>query len=210
MRSHWNNTTLGEIATLTMGRTPPRNAPKYWTEDLEHPFCTIADMTSKFVFPKREGITSAAIRDGKAKVAPKGTLLMSFKLTIGRMGFAGRDIYPNEAIVSILPESGTVLDLFLYYLLGSQDLTADAGRAIKGETLNSKSLAAIPILLPPLEEQKRIVEVMSSVDDVISATTQAFMKTKNLRSALLSDLLSGEHEIPVSYDSFVGQYDSDN
>jgi type I restriction enzyme S subunit len=139
---------------------------------------------------------------------------MSFKLTIGRMGFAGQDIYPNEAIVSITPSSGKVIDLFLYYLLGFQDLTAGSGRAIKGETLNSKSLSAIPILLPPLAEQKRIVDLMSSVDSYIEAITSSFSGIKKtvdalnsarkLRSALLSDLLSGNHEIPTSYDSFLG------
>jgi type I restriction enzyme S subunit len=89
----WTETTLGEISSLQMGRTPSRREAAYWTEDLTFPFCTIADMDSKYVEPKREGVTQAAIKDGKAKVARKGTLLMSFKLTIGRMGFASRDIF---------------------------------------------------------------------------------------------------------------------
>ena len=214
MRKGWTETTLGEIATLTIGRTPSRNEKSYWTDDLTYPFCTIADMDGKLIFPIREGVTIKAIQEGKAKIAPKGTLLMSFKLTIGRMGFAGQDIYPNEAIVSITPNSGKVTDLFLYYLLGFQDLTADSGRAIKGETLNSKSLSAIPICLPPLAEQNRIVDVVSSVDTYIEAlssspsgirvTIDVLNTARRLRGALLSDLLSGKHEIPASYDSFLG------
>jgi type I restriction enzyme S subunit len=60
------------------------------------------------------------------------------------------------------------------------------------------------ISLPPLAEQKRIVEIVSSMDDVIQSTEQAVADAKNLRSGLLSDLLSGEHEIPASYNVFVG------
>jgi type I restriction enzyme S subunit len=60
------------------------------------------------------------------------------------------------------------------------------------------------ISLPPLAEQKRIVEIVSSMDDLIQSTEQAVTNAKNLRSGLLSDLLSGEHEIPASYDKFVG------
>ena len=112
MRDGWIETTLGEISTLQMGRTPSRRESSYWTEDLTYPFCTIADMDSKYVEPKREGVTNAAIRDGKAKVARKGTLLMSFKLTIGRMGFAARDIFPNEAIVMIEADESKVLNHF--------------------------------------------------------------------------------------------------
>ena len=59
------------------------------------------------------------------------------------------------------------------------------------------------IALPPLGEQKRIVEIVSSMDDVIQSTEQAVTDAKNLRSGLLSDLLSGEHEIPMSYDKFL-------
>ena len=190
MRKGWTETSLGEIATLTMGRTPSRSDRTYWTEDLAYPFCTIADMDGKFIFPKREGVTIKAIQDGKAKIAPTGTLLMSFKLTIGRMGFAGQDIFPNEAIVSITPDSAIAMDMFLYYLLGFQDLTAGSGRAIKGETLNSKSLSAIPISLPPLTEQKRIVDVVSSVDAYIDALQQQSDSARMSRDAVLHDLLS--------------------
>jgi type I restriction enzyme S subunit len=190
MRKGWTETSLGEIATLTMGRTPSRSDKTYWTEDLAYPFCTIADMDGKFIFPKREGVTIKAIQDGKARIAPTGTLLMSFKLTIGRMGFAGQDIFPNEAIVSITPDSAIAMDTFLYYLLGFQDLTAGSGRAIKGETLNSKSLSAIPISLPPLTEQKRIVDVVSSVDAYIDALQQQSDSARTSRNAVLHDLLS--------------------
>jgi type I restriction enzyme S subunit len=190
MRKGWTETSLGEVAALTMGRTPSRSDKTYWTEDLAYPFCTIADMDGKFIFPKREGVTIKAIQDGKAKIAPTGTLLMSFKLTIGRMGFAGQDIFPNEAIVSITPDSTIALDMFLYCLLGFQDLTAGSGRAIKGETLNSKSLSAIPIFLPPLAEQKRIVDVVSSVDAYIDALQHQADTARVARNAVLQDLLS--------------------
>ena len=54
MRDGWERTTLGQIANLTIGRTPPRDDPGYWTHDLARPFCTIADMTSSEVMPTRE------------------------------------------------------------------------------------------------------------------------------------------------------------
>ena len=70
--------------------------------------------------------------------------------------------------------------------------------------LNQKSLNEIPIPLPPIAEQKRIVEIVSSMDEVVQAAESAVIEAKNLRSGLLSDLLSGEYESPVSYDELLG------
>jgi restriction endonuclease S subunit len=60
------------------------------------------------------------------------------------------------------------------------------------------------ILLPPVAEQKRIVEIISVFDNQVEALYSAISKTKNLHSALLSDLLSGNHEIPTTYDKLIG------
>ena len=75
---------------------------------------------------------------------------MSFKLTIGRVGFAAVDLFPNEAIVEISPIKGAgVSKEFLYVYLGSRDLTEGSAQAAKGMTLNRKSLEAIEIGMPP-------------------------------------------------------------
>ena len=79
-------------------------------------------------------------------------------------------------------------------------MTGTTGR----QRLSASDLGAIAISLPPLVEQKRIVEIVSSMDEVIQSTEKAVADAKNLRSGLLSDLLSGEHETPGSYDKFVG------
>ena len=190
MRDGWVETTLGEVASLQMGRTPSRREPRYWTDNLTLPFCTIADIESKLVDPKREGITQAAIDEGKAKIARMGTLLMSFKLTIGRLGFAAKDIFPNEAIVMIEADQTRVLNEFLYLRLGSMDLTMNSGRAVKGSTLNSASIASIAFSIPPLPEQKRIVDLISSVDSYIEGLQRQLESAKGSRNAVLHELLT--------------------
>jgi type I restriction enzyme S subunit len=71
-------------------------------------------------------------------------------------------------------------------------------------SITGKNLKEFKVNLPPLPEQKRIVEIVNTIDEVISQTELTTSKAKNLRSGLLSDLLSGEHEIPVSYDKVIG------
>ena len=189
-KGDWTETTLGQIAGLVIGKTPPRNEKKYWTDELTNPFCTIADMEGKWVHPKREGVTNTAIQNAKARKVAAGSLMMSFKLTIGRVGFAGVDLYPNEAIVAIDVDNRISTKEFLYLILGSQDLTHGSGRAIKGATLNSASLAAIPLVLPALSEQKRIIDVMGSVDAYIAALQQQADDARTARNAVLHELMT--------------------
>ena len=190
MRDSWTKTALGHIARLTIGKTPPRNAKKYWTDDLLYPFCTIADMDGKWIKPRREGVTNEAIQGAKARLVTKGSLMMSFKLTIGRVGFAAVDLFPNEAIVAIDVDPSHASEEFLFLLLGHQDLTHGSGRAIKGATLNSKSLAAIPVVLPSLLEQQRIVDVINAVDAYVTTLQQQAEAARIARHALLHELLN--------------------
>ena len=79
-----------------------------------------------------------------------------------------------------------------------------SGSGTTRQAITKAQLEDLEVSIPPLVEQKRIVEIVSSMDDVIRTTEQAVADAMNLRSGLLSDLLSGEHEIPASYDVFVG------
>lgn len=98
-RDGWRETTLGEVATRTIGRTPPRNDPSMWSTDTERPFVTIADLGPNRSVTAREGVSELAEARGYAKRFPAGSLLLSFKLSIGRVGVADRDVFTNEAIV---------------------------------------------------------------------------------------------------------------
>jgi type I restriction enzyme S subunit len=77
-------------------------------------------------------------------------------------------------------------------------------RGATQRNINRAMLKEFSFNLPPLDEQKRIVEIVSSMDDVIQTTELAVVDAKNLRLGLLSALLSGEHEIPAAYDSLLG------
>ena len=96
-----------------------------------------------------------------------------------------------------------VLSFFLMEALNAVDYSQFVAFGTRSK-LTQGAMMGITINWPSIVEQKRIVEIVSSMDDVIQSTEEAVTEAKNLRSGLLSDLLSGEHEIPVSYDVFVG------
>lgn len=103
-------------------------------------------------------ITDAALRETKPKLVKQGTLLFSFKLTIGKMAFAGCDLYTNEAIAALTPKNSRIDKKFLFYALQVADLTVNAGDAAKGSTLNTKTMPLIEVAFPKdINEQRRIV-----------------------------------------------------
>jgi type I restriction enzyme S subunit len=186
----WTETTLNLISHNVSNRRIPitksdRNPGKY-------PYygaSGIVDYVDSYIFDERTLLIS---EDG-ANLTARSTPIA--------FGATGKYWVNNHAHVLKFDEIST--QTYVEYYLNSIRIDEWVSGAAQPK-LNQKSLNEIPIQLPPLGEQKRIVEIVSSMDEVIQATEQALVDTKNLRSGLLSDLLSGEHEIPESYDVFVG------
>lgn len=155
----WEWTRFGDLVHFNLGKTPKRAVTEYWING-QIPWISIADMKSPSLSKTEEKITNEAFKDVfKNKLVPKGTLLMSFKLSIGKVGILKTDAVHNEAIIDIYPymnDQNVTRD----YLFTFLPLISNAGKfnnAIKGKTLNKTSMTNMLIPLPPFEEQKRIV-----------------------------------------------------
>src|SRR3989344_2248142 len=158
-----NRVKLGDICKIMIGGTPAREELKYWNGN--NLWVKIRDMKNTFIYDTEEKITNEGIRNSNVKLLPKGTLLFSFKLTIGKVSIAEKELYTNEAIAGIIPKGNNVLTKYLYYLLPKLDYGAYSQSATKGKTLNSKIMASLEITLPSLEEQKRIVKQLDKKEE---------------------------------------------
>ena len=144
---------------FVLGKTPDRHTDKYWNNGV-YPWFSIADMQDKkIIVTAKEKISTIALNEKFNNVlSPKGTLLMSFKLTVGRTSILGVDAIHNEAIISIFPYVNK--DITRDYLMNTLGLLVDYVEqtdAIKGSTLNSNKLQKMFVPFPPLAEQERIV-----------------------------------------------------
>ena len=204
VRYDWTETTLGDVATWGSGGTPKSGESAYYDGDI--PWCVIGDLTEGEVFLTEKCITSEGLKNSSAKIVEPGAVMIAmYGASIGKTGLVGRPMATNQAIAFAYPSVETLDNLFLLSFLQTQKLQfVEAGQGAAQPNISQTVLKAWPIILPPLDEQKRIVEIVSAMDDVIQSTEQAVLDAKNLRSGLLSDLLSGEHEIPASYDSLLG------
>jgi type I restriction enzyme S subunit len=140
MKQGWKTCKYADVFDLQMGKTPSRDNPTYWGDD--NMWVSIADMNEqKYMSATKEGITDVAVQESGIKPIPKGTVIMSFKLSIGKVSIATSKLYTNEAIMGFIEkEEGTLVPEYLYYYLKGYKWEG-ANKAAMGMTLNKKTIA---------------------------------------------------------------------
>jgi type I restriction enzyme S subunit len=188
--SGWRRGRLGEECSIEIGGTPSRNIPAYWddTKDMTNLWVAIKDLNRRVITETAEQITALGVKHSNVKLQAKGTVLLSFKLSIGRVAEAGLPVYTNEAIAGL--RSKRIVHEYLYYGLQQWDLLQAVDQAIKGATLNKEKLKKIEFDFPEaIPEQARIAEVLSAVDQAIEQTDAVIGKQQRIRTGLMQDLL---------------------
>ena len=158
---NWCWCRFSNIASMTIGKTPARGEQAYWING-KYNWVSISDMVDGgSIFTTKEKVSDLAVKEVfSAPISEKGCLLMSFKLSIGKTSILDIDAYHNEAIITIRPviDKEYAMRNYLFKILPLIANLGESKDAIKGKTLNSKSLSNLLIPLPTLLEQKRIVE----------------------------------------------------
>jgi type I restriction enzyme S subunit len=193
--SEWKKFHLTELFDVQIGGTPSRGVSQYWANTHDHdsiPWVSIADMSNtKTIYTTKERISPQGYSNSNAKLVPIGTLLFSFKLTIGKLAFAGVELTTNEAIASLFTKTNQVDTRFIYYVLPSIFDKIVYDTAVKGKTLNKKKIAEIEIFAPVSKnEQTIIANILESVDKVIEYTEAAIEKYKAIKTGMIQDLFT--------------------
>ena len=200
---NWEWVRFSNLVNFSMGKTPPRKETEYWENPI-YPWVSIADMPADgTVLSTKEKVNQyAADNTFKSGISPIGTLIMSFKLTVGKVSILGIDAYHNEAIISIFPfvDDDRIVTSYLFKVLPLIAQNGDTKTAIKGATLNSDSLSNLLIPLPPLTEQKRIVNRIVELEPNVSAydiaenhlTTLNTTFPEALKKSILQEAVQGK------------------
>ena len=165
---------LEDIFDLQMGKTPSRDNPEYWNT-CDNKWISISDLTQngKYIIETKEYISDLAVKENNMRIIPANTVVMSFKLSIGKTAITSEDMYSNEAIMSFRDKH--VVDLmpeYVYYLFKHINWDRGTNKAVKGKTLNKATLSKREIEVFPINKQKRIVDILNKVSAVIEAHKQ--------------------------------------
>ena len=186
MKENWTYKKFGDVFNLQMGKTPSRDNLAFWGG--ENIWVSIADLKGKYIDSTKEHITDVAVRESGINKIPKGTAIMSFKLTIGRTAITKCDLFTNEAIMSFEPkENGVVLADYVYYYLNGCKWTG-ANKAVKGQTLNKKTISENTFAYPPIDTQSRIVSELDLLQSLIDKQKAQLKEYDTLTQSIFYDM----------------------
>ncbi len=168
------------VCDIKIGGTPSRKNMAYFTGT--NLWVSIAEMNGQIITDTKEKITDAGVRDSNVKLIPKGTTLLSFKLSIGKTAIAGADLYTNEAIAALIPkDKERIIDKYLFALFNGKLIDLEnVGNKAFGKSLNSSYLNdEVKIPLPPIDIQQQIVSECEKVDEEFRRSRMSIEDYKN-------------------------------
>lgn len=180
---------LGTICDVRIGGTPARANPEFFTGS--NLWVSIAEMQGQIITDTKEKITDEAIVKSNVKLVPKGTTLLSFKLSIGKTAIAGADLYTNEAIAALVPSNpDELLNAYLFYLFSSHIINLQrVGSKAFGKSLNCTYLReSVEIPVPPVPVQEQIISACSAVDAEYESTRMSIDTYRDKIQKLFTDL----------------------
>ena len=182
----WRECRLGDIGTVVGGGTPSRERADYWDGPI--PWLTPGELTGnseKYVSKTQDGISTLGLAASGAKLLSVGSLLITSRASIGSCALAGKPMATNQGFTNLTPGSD-VDPSFLFHL--GLTLGREMTRRASGTTfleISGREFGRIAIWLPPLEEQRRIAEILDTIDETIQATERVIAKLELVRIGLL-------------------------
>ena len=191
---NWHYKTLDEISDVGIGKTPPRKETWWFSEQEGVKWVSIKDLgnSGTYIFETSEYLTNEAIEKFNVKLIPINTVILSFKLTVGRIGITTEEMVTNEAIAHFkLSENSVITKEYLYLYLKNFNYEELGSTSSIAKAINSKIVKKIPILIPnnKINEFKDLFE---NLFNKIKSNQLEINKLTKLRDTLLPKLMSGE------------------
>ena len=188
---------LGEVCEIRIGKTPNRSQTLYWGGD--YPWLSISDMKGKILCTTKEKITQEAVQKEKMQIVSKGTVVMSFKLSIGKVGILAENMYTNEAIANFVVKNNKMLfNEYLYYALQGINFDSLTDRAVMGKTLNKAKLNNLSIVYNEPFMQQQIVLRLDGVNKLIESRKQQLSELSKLVKSRFNELFGDIFDNPQS------------
>lgn len=185
--AHWKSSKIKYLASFQVGWTPATGKDENFIG--KNLWANISDLKNRYLYETAKKISDRAAEEASMKITPKGSLLYSFKLSVGVVSFAGRDLYTNEAIASFLEHSHIPLSL-LYYVLPEFVIKNASTNIYGARILNQGLINNALILVPSFDESFSIANFLdhqtAKIDTLIEKQKNLIKLLKEKRQAVIS------------------------
>ena len=191
----WKLHTLKDVARWGSGGTPKGRNPAYYGGPI--PWAIIGDLNDGIMSGTAGSITKEGLANSSAKVVPEGSVLIAMYGSIGKLGINASPMATNQAIAFAIPDGEKILRNYLfYYLMRERPKFIREGKGATQQNISQTILRPWPIPVPPLAEQKRIVEILeeqfSRLDAGLASIRTVREKAKAFRRSLLQAAFRGD------------------
>jgi type I restriction enzyme, S subunit len=190
-KGEWEVKRLGDVVEkLIGGGTPSRTNPAFWGNEI--PWVTVKDFATFDPRRTQECITHIGLKNSASHLIPKGTLITSTRMALGMTSIYNVDVAINQDLKAIFLKSNTSVK-FLFYWFEKNAQAIDSlgsGSTVKG--ISVSQLSSFPFRLPSLGEQTAIAEILSDMDDELTALEAKLAKTRDVKQGMMQVLLTGE------------------
>ena len=184
MREGWVEKRFDEVFSLQMGKTPDRKNFSLFEGD--NIWVSIKDLEDKYISSSKECISDEAASN--INIVKSGTVIMSFKLTIGKCAIAATDLYTNEAIMAFNTNDGYEIDSsFLYYYLQGYEWEG-LNNAVMGLTLNKSTISKHKISFPTILIQQAIASELDMITEMISKYDEQLKELDKLSQSIFYEM----------------------
>ena len=194
----WKVGRADDFYQINIGKTPPRKEHKWFsTNPADKIWVSIANMGNSgiFISDSSEYLTKEAVDRHNIIMVPRNTILLSFKLTVGRVAIADKELTTNEAIARFILSDDKYME-YLYLYLKNFDYNSLGSTSSIATAVNSKTIKGIQMLQP----SDKIIDAfhiqVNPIFEKIRSLTKENSRLSSLRDTLLPRLMSGELEVP--------------
>ncbi|HEH9400745.1 TPA: restriction endonuclease subunit S [Aeromonas sobria] len=192
----WKLGTIEEISSVSSGGTPSRKNESYWNGNI--PWVTTAEVKFNIIEDTAEKITEEGLANSSAKLFPVDTILIAMYgqgKTRGQVAKLGIEASTNQACAAIILKAGYRVDYYYQFLISQYDNIREMANSGGQENLSGGIVKSIKVPVPPLPEQNKIAQILSTWDKVISTTEQLLANSQQQKKALMQQLLTGKKRL---------------
>nr|WP_154459080.1 restriction endonuclease subunit S [Floccifex porci] len=186
-----------EYFKVSIGKTPPRKEQHWFSNNPNDiTWVSISDMGNcgLYINSSSEQLTKEATSRHNIKIVPNNTVLLSFKLTVGRVAITDGEMATNEAIAHFKTDKKEITE-YLYCYLKSFNYQTMGSTSSIATAVNSKIIKGMPFIIPTDSELKQFHNIAKPIFDKIKENQHEIEKLSSIRDALLPKLMSGEIDV---------------
>ena len=197
----WGTCVLSDLGEINSGGTPSTKNPEFWGDEI--PWISPSDLTgykAKYIARGAKSLSRKGLTKSSAKLLPAGSIHFSSRAPIGYVAISSQSLCTNQGFKSLSPADGVFNEYVYFYLKSIKDLANSLATGTTFKELSGKAFAKLPIPLPPLAEQKRIVSKIEELFSELDAGEESLRRARRqlgvYRQSLLKQAFEGKLTAP--------------